>query len=153
TERTKASLTKYEEFLAKFAAYPKDAPLRAEMEFIGRVFRGRALASLSDGADAAIAELTKALDVAKEAGRQPGAEVVSLLVSVHFFLNQNDEAKRLIAESLRKDPADGVHSYNMGSVLLGEKDDAAAAVWFEAALRRRPDFPEAHLMLAYVASR
>jgi tetratricopeptide (TPR) repeat protein len=70
---------------------------------------------------------------------------------MHQHLNQIDPAKKLVLEALARDPAEAVHYYNYGVILMGSHDEGAARQWLEAALARRPDFPEARLKLAYVA--
>jgi tetratricopeptide (TPR) repeat protein len=70
---------------------------------------------------------------------------------MHQHLNQVDAAKKLVIEALARDPGEAVHYYNYGVILMGSHEETSARPWLEAALARRPDFPEAHLKLAYVA--
>jgi tetratricopeptide (TPR) repeat protein len=148
-----AALAKYDEYLAKIAAYPKDGPFAAELLFLGYLFRGRTNARISARYDKAVDDLDRALRVAADNGEQPPAEVVSLLAQMHQHLDQIDVAKKLVLAALERDPAEAVHYYNFGAILVGAHDEAGARPWLEAALARRPEFPEAHMRLAYIASK
>jgi tetratricopeptide (TPR) repeat protein len=150
-ERAKAALEKYDEYLDRLSTYPKDETFARELRFLGYLFRGRTNVRLVGHMDQAVDDLNQALAVAKEAGEPPAAEVISLLAQTHQNLEQFDAAIKLVREALSRDPAEANHYYNLGLLLNAQHDEAAAQPMFEAALRRRPEFPEAHLKLAYIA--
>jgi len=146
-----AALAKYDEYLAKIEAYPKDGAFAAELLFLGYLFRGQTNARMSPRYDHAVEDLDRALAVAVDHGEPPPAEVMSLLAQMHQHLNQIDAAKKLVIEALARDPGEAVHYYNYGVILMGSHEEAAARQWLEGAIARRPDFPEARLKLAYVS--
>lgn len=147
------ALAKYETYFAKLPEYPADGLFAVELKFLGHLFRGRTQARLPGSFDQAVKDLDEAIAIAKEAGEAPAAEVVSLLAQMHQGLEQMEEAKKLVASALQREPGEPSHYYNMGLLLAGQHDDAGAKAWYEAAVTRRPDFYEAHLKLAYIATK
>lgn len=80
--------------------------------------------------------------------REPDhAAARSLLGLSRFRMHDYAGAEAAFAQLMEANPADHKAAYNRGLALLeqGRADDARAA--FEAALRRRPDFPEAQRRL------
>ena len=144
---------RYDDFLAGLARYPKDAAFAAELGFLGLVLRGTLNSRLYGRRDQAVADLGRARALAKEHGEAPSAELITLLANVHQSLDQLDDAKQLVREAMARDPAEPAHYYNYGVILAGTHDDAGARPWFEAALARRRDFAEAHVKIAYIASK
>ena len=146
------AIAKLDEFLAKLDSYPKDGAFAAEMRYLGHVFRGRTRSRLPGQNDAAVADLVRALDIARENERPPSADVVSLLAQVHLRLNQIVEARRLAMQAVSREPSEAGHYFNLGVILGATHDVNGARHAFEAALARRPQFPDAHIKLAYFAA-
>ena len=147
------ALSKYEEYFTKLPEYPADGLFAVELKFLGHLFRGRTQARLPGSYDQAVKDLDEAVGIAKAAGEAPAAEVISLLAQMHQGLEQMEEAKKLVASALQREPGEPSHYYNMGLLLAGQHDDAGAKAWYEAAATRKPDFYEAHLKLAYLATK
>jgi tetratricopeptide (TPR) repeat protein len=141
-----------DEFLAKLDSYPKDGAFAAELRYLGFVFRGRTKSRLPGQADAAVADLVRALEISRQNDRPPAADVVSLLSNLHMRLNQTGEAKRLALEAVAREPGEAGHYFNLGVILGTMFDVAGARRAYEAALARRPQFAEAHIKLAYFAA-
>jgi len=146
------AITKLDEFLAKLDAYPKDGAFAAELRYLGHVFRGRTRSRLPGQNDAAVADLVRALEIARENERPPSADVVSLLAQMHLRLNQIIEARRIAMEAVAREPSEAAHYFNLGVILGATHDVAGARRALEAALARRPQFPDAHIKLAYFAA-
>jgi tetratricopeptide (TPR) repeat protein len=152
-QQADAAIEKYDEYIAKIEAYPKDGAFAAELLFLGYYFRGRTNARMGGRNHKAVEDLDRAVAVATAHGEAPSPEVTSLLAQMHQNLGEVEVAKKLIVEALARDPAEAVHYYNYGLILVASREESAAKPWLEAALARRPEFPEAHMKLAYVASK
>lgn len=132
---------------------PEDFPFGFELLFLGHYYRARSQARDPGGYDTAVIDLNKARSLADSHGQTPPTEVVSLLAQVYKNLNQGEDAKRVVADALRRNPADAPNYYNFGQLLVSAHDLTGARSWFEAALLRQPGFPEARIALADIARR
>ena len=150
--QAKEAVTKLDEFIKKLDSYPKDGAFAEELRYLGHVFRGRTRSRLPGQNDAAVADLTRALEIARANDRPPSADVVSLLAQVHLRLNQTGEARRLAMEAVSREPGEAGHYFNLGVILAQMHDVTGARRSFEAALARQPLSPDAHLKLAYYAA-
>jgi len=148
--RVELAAAKFDEFILGFA-HPEEVPFGAELQFLGHFYRGRSRARLPGELDRAVVDLTQVMSIAEKNRKTAPTEVVSLLAQVYKSLNQVEDAKRVVAEAIARDPAEANNYYNLGQLLLGAQDLTGARAWFEAALLRRTFFPEARLALADVA--
>jgi tetratricopeptide (TPR) repeat protein len=146
------AIAKLDEFLTRLDSYPKDGAFAAELRYLGHVFRGRTRSRLAGQNDAAVADLVRALEIARENERPPSADVVSLLAQMHLRLNQIIEARRLAMEAVAREPSEAAHYFNLGVILGATHDVTGARRALESALARRPQFPDAHIKLAYFAA-
>lgn len=146
------AIEKLDLFLTRLDSYPKDGAFAAEFRYLGLVFRGRTKSRLPGQVDAAVADLTRALEICRENDRPPAGDVVSLLAHLHMRLQQTSEAKRLAEDAVAREPGEAAHYYNLGVILGAMFDVGGARRAFEAALARRPDMAEAHVKLAFYAA-
>jgi tetratricopeptide (TPR) repeat protein len=151
-ERVEIAAAKFDEFVLGFA-HPEESPYGAELQFLGYFYRGRSRARLPEALDRAVVDLKEAMSIAEKHDQNSPPEIVSLLAQIYKNLHELDDAKRVVADAVARNPSEATNYYNYGQILLGSQDLTGARSWFEAALLRRPSFPEARLALADVARR
>lgn len=149
--RLEEALALFDAYLARLDGY--DGAFAAELRHLGLVFRGRTKARFAGRSHEAVADLRAALDLERANGETPSSDVIAVLAQVHQALDEPEEARRLVLEALARSPGDATHYFNVGLIFAGTRDETSARKWFAAALARRPDYAEAHVKLAYLASK
>ncbi len=144
-----AHFTKYLDDLRKAESDPNFA---TDLEMLGLLHRGAHAASIGNN-ELALADYDAAMAMARRAGRRPATQLVQRLARVHQGENQLHLAERLMTDLMKEDPGNPNHYFNMGVLRATQNDSDGARVWFLRALRRRPDFADAHAKLAAVAAK
>lgn len=137
-------------YFVALASYERTAPYHAELEFLGFTQRGTRNFR-AERFDRAIADFDRAIEIAKASKRSVAPELTRMLALCHQRVSQGDEAERLIHDALRGDPGEPSHYHVIGQLKADGKFFDQAAVWYERAARRKPDYPEPHVKLAYLA--
>lgn len=137
-------------YFVALASYERTAPYHAELEFLGYTQRGTRNFR-AERFDRAIADFDRAIEIAKANKRAVAPELTRMLALCHQRVTQGEDAERLIHEALRRDPGEPSHYHVIGQLKADGKHFDQAAVWYERAARRKPDYPEPHVKLAYLA--
>lgn len=137
-------------YFVALASYERTAPYHAELEFLGYTQRGTRNFR-AERFDKAITDFDRAVEIAKANKRTVAPELTRMLALCHQRVTQGEEAERLIHEALRSDPGEPSHYHVIGQLKADGKFFDQAAVWYERAARRKPDYPEPHVKLAYLA--
>ncbi len=144
------ALDLFDAYIAALEEQPPDGSYRAELLFLGYLHRGAERADAGRPHDSRD-DLEHALRIAREARRKPPAELVERLALAHQQLSEYARADELIRGLLREDPGNAALYYDIGLLYASQGKLEEARAWYEQAVARRRDYPEAHAKLASIA--
>jgi len=144
---------------ARFNAYLEglresdgDPNFAADLEMLGLLHRGAHAASIGRN-QVALRDYNAAVAMARRARRRPATQLVQRLARVHQAEGEMGLAEELVIDLMKEDPGNANHYFNMGVLRAAQSDFDGARVWYLRALRRKPDFGDAHAKLAAVAAK
>ena len=146
------ALETLDEFAAATELMPADQPLRDEFRYLAYLHRGALRYDMGQHGEAA-ADLQKAIQITRDAGREPASVVMLRLARAHQALDEHGAAADLVRQLLRRDPANADLYYNLGLLEGTQKHLPEARAWYERAIARESDHGEAQGKLAFVAWR
>jgi len=144
------SLELLDRFVLDLASYPREAPLSAELRFLGHVERGCRRIAIAEN-DQAFRDLEEALRMGRVQGRPTSAQVLRILVQANLAVRQGIVADQLAEQAMRQAPGEPTHYFVRAIVAAesGRMDDSRT--WQLRALELKRDYAEPYAKLAFLA--